>query len=443
MRPYFFARLLSKCGSHMPRVYNDCPAGQTRYTVTTEDAFGRAMDMCRQLDADDNEVKPGRRTRCFSPAKETARKQCTVLVDSEFRTVVTPSFYTPGELQRKNVPYECSNQDQIMMGDFEGQGDDFSIRHAVSHIVIGPTRVDGEWVVKCMDPESLVPHGQPPPQEGDVLSLNNTRRGMRIAGYVPTEEECIIVLRRWADERRWVCPADRTKLQTASCFLRSLQANNLCADHLFQPVNELVTALDTRAKEASFKSMVSHLFLLGMYQRRWTGEGTPYPFAESDTRRLVTQANVSQSLRGRLDPETRAPLDYVSSGDIDGAEGVLTNCMRMHGRMFMAYFEAEDWLDDDAIGILNDLQAASIGTRALVARHKKPTRYVHQLLPTDGGTLISLVESCILGQACIRMGSARMILSACMLYYSAFKTTGGVPWTDEHVKMLEVLDNII
>jgi hypothetical protein len=30
-----------------------------------------------------------------------------------------------------------------------------------------------------------------------------------------------------------------------------------------------------------------------------------------------------------------------------------------------------------------------------------------------------------------------------MLYYSAFKTTGGVPWTDEHVKMLEVLDNII
>ena len=91
----------------MPRTYAQCPSGSNRYEIKTDDAFGRALDMCKELDQGDNEVRQGRRTRCFNPDRETARKQCTVLVDSEFRTVVTPSFYTPGELQRKNVPYEC------------------------------------------------------------------------------------------------------------------------------------------------------------------------------------------------------------------------------------------------------------------------------------------------------------------------------------------------
>ena len=136
-------------------------------------------------------------------------------------------------------------------------------------------------------------------------------------------------------------------------------------------------------------------------------------------------------------------LDYISRGDTDGADCVLTNCMRMHARLFMSYFE-DDWLeDDDAMGALYDLQPASIGTRALAPRHRKPTRYVHSLLPIDGGSLISLVNRCINGHMCIRMGSARMVLTACMLYYAAFKTTSGVTWTEEDASWLEALDNIV
>ena len=396
--------------------------------------------MCRRLAADDTEVRAGRKTRCFNPDRETKRKQCLTLVPHYFRTVVSPSFYLPSELQRQNVEYSCINPNQLIMDEFEGQGQNFTIQHAADHIIVGPMLGNGRWGVRCVDPSALVPHGAPVIGEGETLNFRDTKRAMQITGFVPTQEDCQLILDRWQNERRWICNLGRENLNTGMAFVRSLRAHNLCSDDLFEPVSEIVEALTTRDATSNFKRMVGHLFSMGMYMRRWAGEGTPYPWLEADTHILVTL--VSQSLRGQVDPDSRLPLDYISTNSADGTAGLLVNLVRMHGRLFLSYLE-DNVLDQNTISALRNIQVASISTRSLVPRHKKPTRYVHQLLPIDGETLVSVVNRCMLGQMCIRMGSSRLITTATMLFYAAFSSASGAPWSDEDIANLEQLDNII
>ena len=76
----------------------------------------------------------------------------------------------------------------------------------------------------------------------------------------------------------------------------------------------------------------------------------------------------------------------------------------------------------------------------------KPTRFVNSLLPLDNNdTLINLIDDCVNGRLCLRMGSARLVLTAVMLYYAAFNTRGTrVPWSDADIfESLELLDNIV
>ena len=429
----------------MPRQYADCKPGSRRYIITTEDAFGRALGMCRQLDADDDQVKVGRRTRCFHPDRPAGnRKTCRTLVSREFKTLVSPSYYFPTELQRRGVGYECHNQNEIMLSDFAGQGEGYAAEFQTDHLIVGPVKADGSWIVRCSDPQSLLPGDAPPPPSGSTFSARHTRRAAQIVGYVPTRDECTHILERMTDEWNKLCRDSRENMELVTGFVRGLLVHHYCSDDLFSPVQDIVDGLDGREKRVAFMEFTRHLFLMGMYQRRWTGEGS-YPFEENQTRRLVTPQTVARSLRGKTDPETQASLDYVSSNSNDGAEGVLVNCVRLHARKVMNYFE-DDWLSPEGMDALRAVQPASIHLRALLPRHVKPTRFVNSLLPLDNNdTLINLIDDCVNGRLCLRMGSARLVLTAVMLYYAAFNTRGTrVPWSDADIfESLELLDNIV
>ena len=397
--------------------------------------------MCRALDPGDTEARVGRRTRCYNPNKQTARKNCTILVDSDFKTIVAQSYYFPSELEGK-AEYNCANENPLTMSEFDGQGDDYTAETMTDHLVIGPLRQDHDWVVVCVDPLSLLPHNHPYPNAADTFAVHVVRRALPMLKHIPTEAEAQLILDRWMQQQRFICQSNEQNLFTACAVLRGMIAQGLCADSLFAPVQTIVDALDTSARRRSFGRMCFSMFRMGMYMRRWRGPGTPFPWEEDQTTRLVTAETVSASLIGQHDPETAVALDYVSTYD-DGAVGVLTNCVRMNARLLMAYFE-EDWLAADAMDALHNLPPVSTNVRALVPRHKKP-RHVHTLLPFDRDSLISLVDQCVHGSYCIRMGSAKLVASSMLLYHSAFKTRGrDVPWSDEDVvSRLYLLANII
>ena len=140
------------------------------------------------------------------------------------------------------------------------------------------------------------------------------------------------------------------------------------------------------------------LWSLGMYQRRWAGPGREYPIEEDDTLRHVTAARVSPELAGQTDPVTGVPLDEISTA-ADGAEGLLVNAMRMHGRRILELLDDPSWLGDvEAQVELPVLEAASLHAQALVPRAMQPTRLVHSLLPVDGMTIRQTAQSCVDGQ---------------------------------------------
>ena len=167
---------------------------------------------------------------------------------------------------------------------------------------------------------------------------------------------------------------------------------------------------------------------------------TRVPFLEQDTRVLVTPAAVAQSLVGATDPDTGAPLDYISNSQTDGAEGLLSNCVLYHGRNLLVCLDDDQLCDSDS---LRNLSACTSNVRTLVPRNKS-NPFVHTLLPADYDTIGGLAFRCMRGQMCIRMASAKLILSAVMLYYSLFTSTGrDAVWSDDDVARLHELDNIV
>ena len=171
-----------------------------RYEVKTE-AFGRALEMCSALSSTDTLVKPGRRTRCYDPTKGR-RKQCIILVPHSFKTLAPPSLYFPGEMQRRGIPYTCSNRSEILMGDFDGQGDSYTANHSTDHLICGPIKLDDEWCVSCTDPESLLPFNTSPPLQGEEMDRHATKRAVKVLRFLPTREECELILERWRDSCR-------------------------------------------------------------------------------------------------------------------------------------------------------------------------------------------------------------------------------------------------
>ena len=431
----------------MPRDYVPCRAGQQRYAVTTE-AFGRAIKMCRALAADDTQPKPGRRTRCFDPTKDgSRRKTCQILVDNGFATIVPPSYYLPSELQRRQIDYTCGNDNPLMLGPFEGQGDDWSVEYSADHLIVGPVHSDGAWRTSCVDPASLLPFNAPPVTAGDTLSAAATTRAMPVLHYIPDRDECQHILNRWNDETKWICRSHQQNLFVVSACVRGLTYHRLCADDVFAAVPTIATNV---AVSASFRDLCHSLWLMGMYQRRWRGPGTPYPIEERDTFAAVTRATVSPRLVGQYDPVTGVPLDAISTA-ADGAANLLVNCVRMHARHALALLQDRSWLaSQEASNALANLCPASLNVQALVPRGTQPTRFVHSLLPMPGSTLLQLIQRCASGQECIRMGSAKLVLTAVMLNFAQTRSsTRDAPWRAQTVEqgdpimLLDRLSNII
>ena len=446
---HYYECIPSKTVRSMPREYTDCRPGSQRYEVKTE-AMGRAISMCRALADGDTLARVGRRTRCYDPTKDgSKRKQCRVLVRHAFATVVPPSYYLPGELQRAQVGYECANDNQLLMAPFDGQGQEYTVEHATDHIVIGPVFSDGTWAVACMDPASLVPYGATPPAAGDTLDARSTRRAMRFFRYLPTAEECRKILERWDAERRHVCRDDYANLFATMAAVRGLVEHELTSELLFEPVRIICATVNTSAKRRRFRELCYSLWSLGMYQRRWAGPGRAYPIEEDDTLRHVTAAHVSPELAGQTDPVTGVPLDEISTA-ADGAEGLLVNAMRMHGRRILELLDDASWLGNvEAEVELPVLEAASLHAQALVPRATQPSRLVHSLLPVDGMTIRQTAQSCVDGQMCIRMGSARLCLSAVMLSFALGSPGRDEPWRQQTaaqgdpILLLDRLANII
>ena len=432
----------------MPRPYSVCRAGQQRYEVSGQ-VMGRAIQMCRALATDDTEAKPGRRTRCFDPAKDgSKRKTCQILVDHEFATIVPPSLYLPSELQRRGIRYECGNENPILMTAFDGQGDNFSVEYSCDHLIVGPLHDNDEWKVFCTDAEALIPHGARV-IFGDTFDANVTRRAMHILRFIPNAGECQRIVARWDEEVKWVCQAQQRNLFAASATIRGLHEHGYCADDLYDTVNAIVEHINTTAEGKAFQRLCKSLFLMGMYQRRWQGPGKPFPIEEADTHINVTAANVSAELIGTLDDETGAPLDHIGTHS-DGAAGVLVNCVRKHGRRAMELLEDMSWLhSDDAAEALGHLTPASLHVRALEPRGSIPTRFVHSLLPMPGSRLIELVRNCLEGRECVRMGSAKLVLTAFMLHFAHGKTIRNPAWRAQThaqgdiIPLLDKLSNII
>ena len=425
-----------------PRAYNDCPHGQTRYSVTTTDPWGRTISMCRALAGTDTHARPGRRTRCIDGSRPSRRRTCTTLVPASFATVTATSLYLPGELLRKGMSHSCANDDPIMMQPFAGQdSDEYGVEHAVDHLVLGPLQLGGDWAVYCVGVESLLPHNQTAPAAGAALDVAAVRRAVPILRFIPTREEAELVLARWADEARFVCRAALPNLHTATGLLRGMLRDGQCSDQLWAPLLAVVQALDSRARRRTFARLCDDLWCMGWYQRRWCGPGTPLPFAEQETQRHVTPAQVSRSLVGTADPETGVPLDHIGSAAVDGAQGVLVNAQRMHARSIVRLLDGDGWLPDAAQRTLRELPPASLHVRALTPR-APANAFAHTLLPHGARSLLEVVRRCADGRECVRMGSAKLVLSAAMLWTTAFRG-GNAPWEDEGVlAQLEQLDSI-
>lgn len=438
----------------MPRQYNPCPPGQQRYEVTSE-VMGRGMQMCRALPITDTQAKPGRRTRCFDPTKvNTKRKTCRVLVPHTFPSIAPPSYYFPTELQRRGIEYSCANPNMLLMAPFDGQGDDWTADMSTDHLAIGPMyhEGDGEWQMTCVDPEALLPHGADPPARGESLDRDATHRALAVICYLPTAEECSAIVGRWEAERKWICRSRQQHLFTASALLRGMLTSHCCADELFAPVATIVDGVQSKEAARGLKQLCEALFLMGMYQRKWKGPGTPFPMDEEDTVDAVTPASISPQLRGKRDADL-GPLDYIGTAS-DGAAGVLVNLVRLNGRRAMQLIDDSSWLDTaEAQNAFLELRPVSLHSRALEPRGSTPTRLVHKLLPSPSTSALArldhLVNRCLNGVECIRMGSARLVLTAMMLHFAAGKSVRNPAWKTQTatqgdpVLLLHNLSNII
>ena len=320
------------------------------------------------------------------------------------------------------------------MAPFDAQGvEEYSAEHAAGHIVMGPLYLNGSsWQVFCLEPEALVQYNMAMPGPDDRFDREMLWRAMPILKYLPDEPECRNILDRWRTELRYICTADQPRAFAAMACLRGLVDEGICADQLFEPVTVIVESCDTAEKQRRLRDLCYALWYMGMYQRRWAGPGTAYPILEDDTHVQVTEAAVSDELLGEVDPETGAALDEISTFH-DGAVGLLGNCVRMHARRALDLMEDATWLGDPvAQRVLQGVRPASLHVRALVPRHTLPSRLVHSLLPADRSTLRSLIQRCVDGSECIRMSSARLCLSAVMLWFATGRPTpAGAPWRQQ------------
>ena len=169
-------------------------------------------------------------------------------MDSEFKAIVAPSYYFPSELQQRKVAYNCSNQNELTMTDFDGQGHDYRADMGTDHLVIGPLRTLGEWTVVCIDPLNLLPYNHPHPSAEDTFSAHVTRRALPMLKHIPTSDEAQLILGRWMQHRRFTCRSNEQNLNIACAALLGMLAHNLCADDLFVPVQTIVNALDNQEK---------------------------------------------------------------------------------------------------------------------------------------------------------------------------------------------------